>query len=168
MYIPSLGEVLEGLHRAMEESVIPAIEDEYARIQAARVSVQLRDLAERWERLPEWLATENEEARSGLAGCVEAMEGAAPPGREGEVRALVDALRRQLACRYSCEPPRRGVESLVAERQNLGCAMEQAVLGLEALQRSDPSNPGLREARRQLRRVMLAQAGPHAPERRFP
>ncbi len=135
MYVPSLGEVLEGLHRAMEESVVPSIEDAYARTQATNVSIQLRDLMQRWEELPEWLAVENEEARSGLAECIQAMERVTVSRGEQEVRALVDALRLQLAHEYPCEPPRRRVASLVEESHDLGYAVEQtAARRLEAHQ----------------------------------
>lgn len=162
MWLPSLDEVLEGLHRTLERSVIPAIEDEYARRQAMSVSLRLLGLAERWSSFANWLALENGEMRGGLASCAEALEGAGGPVGGAPARIAAE-IRAQVARSYPPEPPQRSLASLAEENTDLGVAMENVILGLEALQRSDPSDARLGAAREALRSVLRAQA-----ERRDP
>lgn len=162
MWLPSLDEVLEGLHRTLERSVIPAIEDEYARRQAMSVSLRLIGLAERWSSFAGWLELENAEMRDGLTSCAEALEAAAGSS-DGEPARIAMKIRAQVSRIYPPEPARRNTASFAEENTDLGVLMEQAILGLETLQRDAPAETRFAAAREALRVVLRAQA-----ERRDP
>ncbi len=163
MFLPTIDEVLEGLHRTMERAVIPAIEDPYARAQAMSVSLRLLGLVERWAAIEEWAAIENDEMRAALARCAEELGGSQPGPDAGSITAISGDIRVQLAREYPLEPARRSLSSLAEEGQHLGLLMEEVILRLEELQREQPGDDSLAAARAAIRDVIRVQA-----ERRDP
>lgn len=164
MYLPSLAEILEGLQRALQRSVIPAIDDPYARTIAMRMSDELGTLAGRLADARGWCELENGEMRLGLQAAIEAL--ATPDADAGASAAsaslrgnLVEALQQE----FPPDQPARSAESLAQEGQVLGGVIEAAILQLHELQNARPADASLARAREALRSVVRAQAARRDP-----
>ncbi|MCC6382650.1 MAG: hypothetical protein IT304_09065 [Dehalococcoidia bacterium] len=156
MYLPPLAEILEGLQRALQRSVIPALDDPYARTIAMRVCGELGTLAGRLVDVRRWCELENAEARLALQSALDALAPA-----DGEASALADlraTVAAALAREFPSDQPDRSEQSLAAEGQVLGGAIETAILRLHELQRLQPADASLAQAREALRAVIRAQA----------
>ena len=164
MYVPSLEELLDGLHRMMTKSVVPMIDDEFARAAANQVCDKLKEIASIQSIVDQWATLESEEMREALVCCLALIDTDPRISHDKcgvELRTIIDTAVRT---EFLPDQRNRSTTSLLRENEVLARATEVAIPLLYDLQRRLPASQVPVSAREEIRRVIRLQAQRRDPD----